>query len=471
MSELPEGWVMCSLKEVLLDYQSGFASGKKDIQNGLIHLRMNNITTGGKLNLDLLRKVPPDLANSKHFLHKGDVIVCTTNSGQLVGKCALFDLDGDFAFSNHLTRLRPEPQVVISKFLLHYLWLLWKQGHFENKCKHWVNQSTLPKEELLNTQISLPPLAEQRRIVAKLEKLLSHVDVAQARLAKIPNILKRLRQSVLSAASSGRLTADWRIRINSDVENAKDFVTKLNKTRKIKYDLTLEKAAAGKVRKPRSSNHSSFVPVIDDGVDHIPNGWCVTRIGDVSECLDSLRIPINKAERLKRPGTIPYYGANGQVGWIDDYLFDEDLVLVVEDETFVGREKPFSYTIHGKSWVNNHAHVLRPCGEISAAYLNICWSYYDFTPLTSGTTGRRKLNQETLLDASFSLAPLVEQQEIVRRVEALFKTVDAIEVNYVKVKSHVDGLAQSILACAFRGELVPQDPNDESAARACNASK
>src|SRR5947209_233359 len=321
----------------------------------------------------------------------------------------------------------PSSSAFFSKYLHYYL-------NTENfvAFANQLNQGDRPRvnfDQIRSHQIPLPPLNEQRRIVAKLEKLLSRMDAAQARLATIPLILKRFRQSVLAAACSGRLTADWRMN-NPHVETAAMLVTRINEKRKAEYEAACEKAKRLKERKPKPLHHASFIPVIENGEDDIPANWCITRIGDAGECLDYKRIPVNKDERLKRQGTIPYYGANGQTGWIDDYIFDEDLVLLVEDETFVGREIPFSYVIRGKSWVNNHAHVIKPCGEISADYLNICWSYYNFTPLTSGTTGRRKLTQEALLEAAFPIAPLTEQQEIVRRVEALFKTADALEARY-----------------------------------------
>jgi hypothetical protein len=72
-----------------------------------------------------------------------------------------------------------------------------------------------------------------------------------------------------------------------------------------------------------------------------------TRVGDISECLDRQRIPVNAEERKRRGGSVPYFGANGLVGWIDKPLFNEPLILVVEDETFVGRTKPFAYRIDG----------------------------------------------------------------------------------------------------------------------------
>ncbi len=326
-----------------------------------------------------------------------------------------------------------------------------------------AGQARVPVSFIRELEIPLAPAGEQRRIVAKLENLLANVDACQQRLAKIPVLLKRFRQSVLATACSGRLTADWRLE-ERDLESATDFVRRIQAERKAAYEYECVNAAGKGQRKPKRPKNE-FVAEIDEDAHGLPDRWCVARIGDISDCLDHVRVPINKTERLTRKGAIPYYGANGQVGWIDEFLFDEDLVLVVEDETFIGREIPFSYIIRGKAWVNNHAHVLRQLSQMPVEYLNICLSYYNFTPLTSGTTGRRKLNQEALMDAPLWLAPLPEQQEIVRRVESLFARAGHIEGSYAKAKAYVDKLRPSLLAKAFRGELVPQDPEDEPAGK------
>jgi type I restriction enzyme S subunit len=186
-------------------------------------------------------------------------------------------------------------------------------------------------------------------------------------------------------------------------------------------------------------------------------------MGSICECLDSRRIPINKAERLRRGGHVPYYGANGQVGWIDDHLFDEPLVLVVEDETFTGRQKPFSYKITGKSWVNNHAHVLRPRPGVNVDYLNYSLAYYPFTPLTTGTTGRRKLTQRALLTAPLALPPEREQEAIVAEVDRRMSLADYLEGQVNSVLDRASACRQGILIQAFSGRLVQQDVNDESA--------
>src|SRR5262245_49845393 len=105
--EVPQGWATAQVGEGIEDCQSGFASGEKNVEGGVAHLRMNNIGLNGELVLDLVRTVPQRLAKPHHDLRRGDLLVCTTNSGKLVGKCAYFELPGRYAFSNHLTRLRP----------------------------------------------------------------------------------------------------------------------------------------------------------------------------------------------------------------------------------------------------------------------------------------------------------------------------------------------------------------------------
>src|ERR1022692_2815118 len=93
--------------------------------------------------------------------------------------------------------------------------------------------------------------------------------------------------------------------------------------------------------------------------------WESAPLRDCVDVLDHLRVPVNADERSKRPGKIPYYGATGQVGWIDDYLFDEELLLLGEDGApFFDKSKPIAYLMNGKTWVNNHAHVLRPRPDI-----------------------------------------------------------------------------------------------------------
>ena len=131
-------------------------------------------------------------------------------------------------------------------------------------------------------------------------------------------------------------------------------------------------------------------------IGEIPESWEVVRLEELCECLDSKRVPVKESERNKRNGSIPYYGASGQAGWMDDYLFDETLLLVAEDgENLNSRKLPIAYSIEGKSWVNNHAHVLRVT-NINQFFLEYHFNSTDLSPYLTGTT-RPKLNKASLL--------------------------------------------------------------------------
>ena len=126
----------------------------------------------------------------------------------------------------------------------------------------------------------------------------------------------------------------------------------------------------------------------DPSTDLLPGGWTIDRLDAVVEVLDSRRKPVNAKERAERPGTIPYFGATGQVGTIDEALFDEPLVLLGEDGVqFFDPNKSKAYEIDGPTWVNNHAHVLRPDeGKIPRTLLVHYLNQFDYRGSANGTT-------------------------------------------------------------------------------------
>lgn len=190
----------------------------------------------------------------------------------------------------------------------------------------------------------------------------------------------------------------------------------------------------------------------------VPENWVWVRlIGNVNLCLDGYRKPINSNERAKRVGNVPYYGATGQVGWIDDYLTDEHLVLLGEDGApFLDLLKDKAYVIFGKAWVNNHAHILKSCfGEIGNVFLMHYLNTVDYKDFVKGTT-RLKLTQGSMQLMPFPLPPLSEQQRIVERIEELFAKLDEAKE---RLQEAVDSFAvrkAAILHKAFTGELTKQ---------------
>jgi type I restriction enzyme S subunit len=136
-----------------------------------------------------------------------------------------------------------------------------------------------------------------------------------------------------------------------------------------------------KIANPGPAPADDRRPTTDDRA--LPPGWVWTTLEQCVDILDSRRVPINSDERESRiagKSTIelyPYFGATGQVGWIDSYLFDEEIVLLGEDGApFLDSTKDTAYIIKGKTWVNNHAHVLRALAEVTSNpfvchYLNL----------------------------------------------------------------------------------------------------
>jgi type I restriction enzyme S subunit len=205
-----------------------------------------------------------------------------------------------------------------------------------------------------------------------------------------------------------------------------------------------------------------------EGAYELPEGWVWARLENCVDILDGQRIPVNSKEREKRKGDIPYYGATGRVGWIDDYIFDGELLLVGEDGApFFDKTKHVAYIIQGKSWVNNHAHVLRTIKEITSNrflcnYLNL----FDYQGFVKGTT-RLKLNQGSMKNIPTPIPPLAEQHRIVAKLETLMAQVNAAKDHLAAVPPIIKRFRQSVLAAACSGRLTEdwrrEHPDEEPA--------
>jgi type I restriction enzyme S subunit len=200
-----------------------------------------------------------------------------------------------------------------------------------------------------------------------------------------------------------------------------------------------------------------------ESLSELPNGWAWTTLENCVDILDSQRVPVNAKEReAKIAGKssselYPYYGATGQVGWIDDYLFEEELLLLGEDGApFLEPMKEKAYVVNGKCWVNNHAHVLRATREITSnSFLRHYLNLFDYRGFVTGTT-RFKLNQSPMRRIPIPLAPLNEQRRIVSKVEELFSCLNAGVESLLKVKTLLKRYRQAVLKYAFEGKLTEE---------------
>ncbi len=391
---LPKGWQIKKLGEVCLTTSGGTPSrSQSKYYNGSIPwVKSGELNRG--LILDTEERITEEaLKNSSaKVFPKGTLLIALY--GATIGKLAFLGVD---AATNQAVCGIYKNENIDSNFL--YYFLFFKKPSLVKQSIGGA-QPNISQGILKNLEIPLPPLPEQQAIVTKIEEIFSHLENGKQQLQTAQQQLKVYRQSLLKAAFEGKLT---------------------NKN-------------------------------IKDG--ELPEGWKWVRIEETSLSLDNLRKPINKNERLRRSGNFPYFGANGRVGWIDDYLFDEPLICIVEDETFTGRVIPFSYKISGKTWVTNHAHVLRPNKNTNIDFLNYQLYFYPFLPLTTGTTGRKKLTKNALMKAPVKICSLEEQQLIVSELECKLTICDKIEETISQSLQQAEALRQSILKRAFKGRLV-----------------
>lgn len=190
----------------------------------------------------------------------------------------------------------------------------------------------------------------------------------------------------------------------------------------------------------------------------VPQNWCWAYLTKgAAECLDSFRKPINASDRANREGDIPYYGATGQVGWIDNFLTNEQLVLVGEDGApFLDLIKDKAYIIEGKAWVNNHAHILRSrFGSTGNSFLMHYLNIFNYHGFVNGTT-RLKLTQGSMDIMPVPIPPLPEQQRIVDRIESLFAKLDEAKQKAQDALDSFETRKAAILHKAFTGELTAQ---------------
>lgn len=424
MSELPVGWAETTLGEVA-DWGSGGTPSRSEpsfyggtipwIKSGELNSRY--VTTTEEFITEAAIK-----NSSAKLFPAGSVAIAMY--GATIGKTAILGVD---ASTNQACAVGVPVEEIIGKELLYRLLQNEKESFIE-KGKGGA-QPNISQAVIKAHEINLPPLAEQTRIVQKLDELLAQVETLKARIDAIPALLKRFRQSVLAAAISGRLTEEWRER------------------------------------------------------QVVRSSWRETSIGSL--CISAFDGPFGS--KLKS----------------DDYTTDGVRVVrlenighlnfVGEKQTFIGPAK-FSELVKNKletgdilfsSFVDEEIRVCRlPKSEDSFINKADCFclridqnianpafimstlaarrTYLRIKEAVHGAT-RPRINLRFLKGFEIALPPLDEQAEIVQHIEQSFAFAEQVETKVAAAQLCINQLTQSILAKAFRGELVPQDPNDEPA--------
>ena len=191
----------------------------------------------------------------------------------------------------------------------------------------------------------------------------------------------------------------------------------------------------------------------------IPDDWEVKTLGEVATFLDSKRIPITESERKK--GIYPYYGASGIIDYVNNYIFDGDYVLLGEDgANIVDRNSRLAFVVHGKCWINNHAHVLHPNEDMDLDFLSEYLESLDYTSYNTGTA-QPKLNREKCNSIPVIKPPLAEQRRIAKALSDVDALISTTEKLIQKKKNFKQGTMQILLTGKKRLPGFAKSTNDK----------
>ncbi|MGZ8160449.1 MAG: restriction endonuclease subunit S [Methylobacter sp.] len=423
MSNLPVSWINVQLGDVV-DYGNTSKVEPTEIAEDSWILELEDIEkTSSKLTQRMLFSERQSKSTKNKF-EKNDVLY-----GKLrpyLDKVIIANESG--YCTTEIIPIKPG-KFLDSRFLFYGL----KRKEFIDyvaKVSHGLNMPRLGTKQGQAAPFVLVPLNEQIRIANKLDSVLAKVDAAQARLEKIPTLLKRFRQSVLAAATSGELTREWRETngIHLDQWSWK----KLSDIAEIQGGVTKDSK--------KQSDVDEEIPYLR--VANVQRGYM-----DLTE-IKTIRIPRSKLEKLLLESGDVLFNEGGDLDKLGRGWIWENQITRCSFQNHVFRARLYDSTNNPKyvSWWGNtegHEYFIRQGKQ---------------------TTNLASINKTILSNLPINMPPAEEQLEIVRRVESLFTLADTVEKQYLETKKRTDRLTQSLLAKAFRGELVPQDPNDEPVA-------
>lgn len=199
-------------------------------------------------------------------------------------------------------------------------------------------------------------------------------------------------------------------------------------------------------------------------IGQIPAHWDLVPLRYVTQCLDGQRVPLNSEQRADRPGEVPYWGANAIMGYVDNALFDEELILLGEDGApFFDRTRQVAFRSSGRVWPNNHIHVLRPIHPVSADFVTYALNATDFAEFIDGST-RDKLTQGQMSAIPLPWPPLPEQTAIAAFLDRETGKIDALVEEQRRLIELLKEKRQAVISHAVTKGLDPHAKTKPSGA-------
>lgn len=451
-ADLPEGWELVAAGDAL-NLINGFPFKPTQWKrNGRPIIRIQNLN-----NPEAAFNYCTDPISEKFAVRNGNLLFAW--SGTPGTSFGAHIWNGDEAWLNqHIFRVEFDESIFDKRFLRFSINR--NLDEYISQAQGGVGLAHITKRKFESILITLPPIAEQKQIVEKVEQLLARVNAARERLARVPTILKRFRQAVLAAACSGKLTADWR----DDKRNVQSVQETVEAIR-------IRQMAAAVSDAQRESLKEIYDYSEDSDASDLPENWRFVALNKLCESFNygtsaksetSGRIPVLRMGNIQ----------NGQIDWsnlaftsdrdeIARYSLKPNTVLFnrTNSPELVGKtaiyrgERPAIFA----GYLIRIVHV----PELDPNYLNLClntpYARAFCSQVKTDGVSQSNINAQKLGLFEVPYCPFAEQNEIVRRVEALFKLADAIEKRVATATARADKLTQAILAKAFRGELVPTE--------------
>ncbi len=463
MAELPQNWIETELVNITNLYTGNSIneSVKKekytDLSEGFNYIATKDIGYDKSINYKNGIKIPFEETSFK-IAPKGSVLLCI--EGGSAGRKLAFTSE-DVCFVNKLCAFVSKISTEHATFIYYYFQSNDFKTIFNENKNGLIGGVSLNK--LKQIKIIQPPLNEQKRIVEKLDKMMKIVDGVNARLDKIPIALKRARQSILNQAITGELTKDWREK-NLNIIPASIIIEKFKQSL-LKSSSKNEKDKINNIFSFKE-NYFSF---------DIPHTWTFSileklcksfKYGTSTKSESSGLVPVLRMGNIQK----------GEIDWndlvytsdskeIEKYKLEKNDVLFnrTNSPELVG--KTAIYRGEKSAIYAGYLIKIENYKILNSEYLNYALNStfakeWKLDVKTDGVS-QSNINAQKLAKFEVPLPPLEEQAEIVRRVKLAFEKLDKIESRYQKAKEYSDKLTQSILNKAFRGELVPQDPNDK----------
>ena len=344
LGEVPEYWDVEATRRYLVNHKQGYYSSAPYVDEGVKLLRISDFIGDGRMSTSQCPRVEENEDLAQYLLREGDFVFARTGGA---GSFAMIEeLIEPIAFAAYLIKFRFKEDKVYLPFLRFFFMSTSFQFGIARSIHGGVNQN-VHAENIKSQFCSIPPLPEQIAIADFLCREAGRLDILIAKKQALIELLKEKRAALILQTVTRGLPA-------------------------------------GAAEEFGLEPHTRFKDSGIEWLGEIPNNWDLTPLRYAFHNQDYRRIPLSGVDRAEMEKLYPYYGASGIIDFVENYIFDETLIIVAEDgANLLSRSTPLAFLASGKYWVNNHAHILKPVsGDIN--YWVSVLQAFDYTSLITG---------------------------------------------------------------------------------------